>query len=419
MAKTFPSLLEKSILGLVLLLANLRALMFVFLFPNLSNPLGIAWIEILLWVLATIGVVYLLVHNRQLSLYLAMWRKNWLILLFIGLAFLSILWSAAPLATIFRSMELVLATLIAAYFGFRFLPEQMMEVLFWFGTVLFILSIALVYSAPPTGTMYWPPFSGAWRGIYWHRNHLASIAALLNAVFLIRILIAVQNRNRKGILDGLFYFFSVLILFFTRSATGYILWIVLNVFVWGSWVWLRLSGHLKKWHYFLILALGALVTTLILSNLGSVFRLFNRSTTLTGRTPLWEYLLEVAYRRLWTGHGFGALWTLDSFRDDAMRNATWSSQPLIADNGFLDLFLHLGIIGLLVFLSVLVLFAIRAVRYGITEKTLASFFPLLIVVYAFFANLSFSLFVETEVFVWFLIVTALFMTTSSTETTVK
>jgi O-antigen ligase len=172
---------------------------------------------------------------------------------------------------------------------------------------------------------------------------------------------------------------------------------------------------MKKWHYALVVGLGMLVAILVLSNLGFVFGLFNRSSTMTGRLPLWGYLLSAAYQRPWTGHGFGAPWTLDVFRDAAMRSANWTSQPLIADNGFLDIFLHLGIIGFLAFLTFLILFTIRAVRYAAKEKTLIGFFPLLIAVYAFFANLSFSLFAETEVFIWFLIVSALFMVTARSE----
>jgi hypothetical protein len=69
----------------------------------------------------------------------------------------------------------------------------------------------------------------------------------------------------------------------------------------------------------------------------------------------------------------------------------------------------------LILVSVLVLALIRSVRYALKQKTLAGFFPLLVMVYAFFANISFSLIAETEVFVWLLIVAALFMTTPSSE----
>jgi exopolysaccharide production protein ExoQ len=316
---------------------------------------------------------------------------------------------------LFRSFEVLFASLVAAYFGMRLGPERMMDGLFWFGTILFILSIALVISAPPTGTMYWPPFNGAWRGVYWHRNHLASVTALLNIVYLCRMLLAFRERNPKGILDGFFYLLSLAVLYFARSATGDILLIVHHGFVFIVWVWLRLSHRLRREHYLVILGIAVLSAVLILSNLDFIFGLFNRDTTMTGRVGLWSHLLDIAFRRPWLGHGFGAAWTLEAFREEIKHLVGWSSQPLIGDNGWIDIFLHVGIIGLVLFLSVLVLVTIRAFRYALAHRTLSGFFPLLIVVYAFFANISFSLFAETEVFVWFLIVAALFMATPPSE----
>lgn len=413
--KSSRTSIEQAILIFAFLLANLRATIFIYLYPDTAVLWGPAWIEIALWIFITLAIGYNLSRNDQVGDYLSVWRRNWLLALFLLLAFVSALWSIGPAATLFRSLELLFASLVAAYFGMRLGPERMMDGLFWFGTILFILSIALVISAPPTGTMYWPPFNGAWRGVYWHRNHLASVTALLNIVYLCRMLLAFRDRNPKGILDGFFYLLSLAILYFARSATGYILLIILHGFVFVVWVWLGISQRLRMRHYLWILGIAILGSILILSNLDFVFGLFNRNTTMTGRVPLWSGLLAIAFRRPWLGHGFGAVWTLESFREEIKGHAGWSAQPLIADNGLLDIFLHLGMVGLLLFLGVLMLLTIRSVRYALAHRTLAGFFPLLIVVYAFFANISFSLFAETEVFVWFLTVAALFMGTPSSE----
>ena len=270
--------------------------------------------------------------------------------------------------------------------GLRFRPEHVMEILFWFGAGLFIFSIALALGAPKTGTMYWAPFYGAWRGVYWHRNHLASITALLSAVYLFRFLLAFQSRNSKGILDAFFYLVSLSILFFARSATGYIVFLVLNLFVIAVWLWLKVAGRLQSRHYIFMtggIVLGAL---LLLFNLDFVFGLFHRDTTLTGRVGLWSHLIDLASQRLWLGHGFGAVWTFDSFREQIRQLVGWASQPLIGDNGFLDIFLHLGTIGLLLLIGVLLIATIRSFRYAFTQKTLPAFFPLLIMTYAFFGN---------------------------------
>jgi exopolysaccharide production protein ExoQ len=397
------------------LLANLRATMFVFLHPDTSMLLGPAWIEISLWLFLSVMILYDLSQNNQLGDYLSMWRRNWIPALFILLVLLSSLWSKDSTATAFRSLEVFFAAFVASYFGMHFVPEKWMDALFWFGALLFILSLALVFGAPPTGTMYWAPFNGAWRGVYWHRNHLASISALLSVIFLCRILIAFQDRNSKGILDAFLYLSSIAILYFTRSATGYILLVLLHFFVLVIWLWLRIHHRLQRRHYLLILGGGTVAGILLLTNLDFVFGLFNRDTSMTGRVGLWGHLFDIASQHLWFGHGFGAVWTLDSFREAIRQRVAWTSQPLIADNGLLDIFLHLGITGLFVFSCLLILATVRSLQYGVSQKTLTGFFPLLVMVYAFLANITFSLFAETEVFVWLLIIAALFMTTPSSD----
>jgi len=401
------------IIGLAFLLANLRALVFIFLFPDTSKLLGPAWIEIFLWLLITPAAVFVLIRENQFGEYVLLWRRNWLLGLFILLAFLSAFWSVGFTATLFRSLELLFASLLAAYVGMRFRSERLLDALFWFGAILFIFSIALAVGVPRTGTMYWAPFYGAWRGVYWHRNHLASIAALLSAVYLLRAWISFQARNNKAVLDIVFYLLSLAVVFFARSATGYILFLVLHGFLVVALVWLKISHRLQSKHYLIVLGAFALVAVLILTNLDFVFGLFHRDPTMTGRVGLWSHLIEIALQRPWLGHGFGAVWTLDAFREQIRQLVGWASQPLIGDNGFLDIFLHLGIVGLLLFIGILITATIRSVRYAIAQQTLLSFFPLLLVFYAFFANIAFSLFAETEVFVWLLIVVVLFLTTAS------
>ena len=395
------------------LLANLRATIFVYLHPDTSVFLGPAWIEILLWLFVVIAVLYDLTRRGQMKEYLSLWRRNCPLVFFLLLALISLLWSIGPIVTLFRAVELLLATLVAAHFGMRLDPERIMNVLFWFGAVLCILSIALAIGAPPTGTMYWAPFNGAWRGLYWHRNHLASITAFLSIVYLCRMMLSFRSRNANGILDAFLYLLSLSILYFARSATGFIVFIVLHTALFMIWLWLRLERSLGRGHYTLILAGGVLIVILILTNLDFVFGLFGRDSSMTGRVDLWSHLLELAARRLWLGHGFGAVWAFDSFRSEIQQLAGWTSQPLIADNGLLDIFLHLGVTGVLIFSGLLILATVRSLRSGIKQKTITGFFPLLVMVYAFFGNITFSLFAETEVFVWFLIVIALFTTTSS------
>lgn len=412
--QTLRLIFDGIILSLILILANLRALMFFTLYPEISMFWGSAWIEISFWVLASLAVLYILIRDNRVVQYLLAWRRNWLLGLFVFLALISAFWSIGPVVTSFRALELLFATLTASYIGIRYNSNQLLNILFWFGALLIILSIGLVFGAPETGTMYWPPFNGAWRGIYWHRNHLGSIAALLSVVFLCRTIFAIEKSKIIGFLDGFFYILSLIALYFAESVTGYILFIFLHFLVFCVWVWLKVRHRLRPQHYYLIFGAFSAGLILILSNLDIVFAIFNRSPTLTGRVDLWNYLLEeVIPQRFWWGHGFGAIWTFDSFREATRAQVGWGSQVLIADNGFLDILLHLGVIGFLIFLSILVIGSVRTFRYARSHKTLTDFFPLLIMFFTLVANIPFSLFAETEVFVWLLIVAALFMTTPS------
>jgi O-antigen ligase len=204
------------------------------------------------------------------------------------------------------------------------------------------------------------------------------------------------------------------VVLFTRSAAGYILLIVLHGFVAAVLLWQKISHRLTRVHTFTVLGFGLLAAVLVLANRGFVFGLFGRDATMTGRTGLWSHLLEIAGHHPWLGHGFGAYWTFDGNREEIRQLAGWASQPLIGDNGLLDVYLHLGVVGVLVFASILVWITVRAIHFALAQQTLDGCLPLLVMVYAFFANISFSLFAETEVFVWFLIVAVLFMTMQST-----
>ena len=410
--KTFRLTFDGIILFLILILSNLRALMFFSLHPESSMPLSPAWIEIYLWFIVALGVLYILIRDDLTAQYLMAWRRNWLLGLFVFLALISAYWSLGFAVSLFRATELLFATLVAAYIGIRYRPEQMIELLFWFGAIMLILSITTVFAAPKTGTMYWAPHFGSWRGIYWYKNHLSSITALVNIIFLCRIVTAVEKRDSVGYLDGFFYLLSLVVLYFAESVTGYLLFILLRFFVVSAWLWIKFHHHLRPWHYYAISVAFIAVLTLTLSNLDFVLALFNRSPTLTGRVDLWNYLLkDIIPQRLWWGHGFGAIWTFESFREATKEQIGWGSQVLISDNGFLDILLHVGVIGFVIFSGILILAWVRTFRYGLLNKSLTAFFPLLIMFFVLVGNIPFSLFAETEVFVWLLIVAALFMTT--------
>ena len=399
------------ILGSAIVLSNLRALSFFPRFPDPSRLLGTAWLEIALWFGTTLAVTHTLTRENLLPEFRSLCRRNWPLGVFIALAFVSASWSVDGVATSFRALELLLATVVAANIGTRYRPDQLLEIVFWAGAIFLVLCLAIVFGIPTEGQMHSRPDYRSWRGVYWHKNHLGSIAALVNIVAFWRVLIAWEHR-RADWLGGVVYLVSLATVYFAYSATGGIVLIALHLFALCVWLWLRTSHRWRAWHY--SVALGAVVAALAwaAANADRIFGIFNRSPTMSGRVDLWNYLLkDVVPQRLWWGHGFGAIWTIELFRVGAGERVNWGKPAVIADNGFLDILLHLGIVGLLIFLGVLIAAFVRSLRYGLAGRTLTDFFPLLLMFYAVVGNLAFSLFLETETFVWLLIVIVLFETT--------
>lgn len=403
------------ILCSAIVLSNLRALSFFPRFPDPSVVLGTAWLAIALWFGTALAVIHTLTRENLLPEYRSLCRRNWVLGVFVALALVSASWSLDGVATSFRALELLLATVVAAYIGTRYRPDQMLEILFWAGAIFLVLCLGLVFGLPTEGQMHSRPEYRSWRGVYWHKNHLGSIAALVNVVSLWRVLIAFEHR-RADWLGGLCYLLSLAAAYFSYSATGGIVLIVLHVFALCVWLWIRTSHRWRPLHYYTALGIAVAGSAWVVANADRIFAIFNRSPTLSGRVDLWNYLLkDVAPQRLWWGHGFGAIWTLESFRVGAGERVHWGKPAVIADNGFLDILLHLGIVGLLIFLGVLIVAFVRSFRYGRARGTLTDFFPLLLMFYAVVGNVAFSLFMETEVFVWLLIVIVLVETTPRSD----
>lgn len=393
------------------ILSNLRATMFWRLLVVGFGFDALPWAEISLWLLVTWLALRSLWREGLFSEYLSYWRKNWTLALFVFVSLCSISWSVAPEVTIYRSLALFFSTFAGSYIGYRYSVREIMELLYHFGAYLLLVSAVVALLIPSAGVMLNEPYTGSWRGVFWHKNHLGAVAPFFTAVYLLS---AIENlsksRQQYLVRDIFFYVISLALAILSRSAAALALLIVLHGSVFIAYVWVRVNTRLRSLHYYGLLGLGVGALLMVVFNLDFVFGLFNRTPTLTGRVPLWIYLFnEAVLHKPWLGYGFGALWTLEEFRVGVQHLLGWPYQVVIADNGFLDILLHVGAVGFLPFVVVLFIFCGRSLRHALSQRTLMSFFPLIVFVYAVFANISFSMFLETETFVWLLIVAGLFV----------
>lgn len=406
--------IDSFILVLTFTFASLRPTFFGTSYPQTSLWFNPGPRAVIIWLVAVALALWILIRNHQLGQYWKSLQKNWFLIAFLFLALLSIAWSILPALTLFSALEALFVTLLGAYIGFRFSMRKLLDILFWVGVVIVLMCFAYVFVAPSAGTMPGAPYNGAWRGFFWHRNHMGSILAFFQMVYLLRLLIGIKEKNNLALLDGIFFLAALVLVVRSRSATGYILTILLDGLLVAGLVWLQVRRLMKPFHYYILGGVVVIAGVLVFTNLDFVFGLFHRSASMTGRTPMWMYLLQnIVTERPWLGHGFGAIWNLESFRLQVQQAVGWDFPVVIADNGFLDILLHLGIIGLLVFVACLVVFAVTIVKRSFQQPSLEGFFPLLVLIYALVANISFSLFLELESFVWLMAVTAFFLSLKS------
>lgn len=410
---------ERVVFGVVLFLfawlSNFRSLVTRNLHPVHHSFSYQAWLELVYWLLATLLVFWLLVRSGNLAKYFRNWSKQPLLVGFLAICTATVFWSVAPIATLFHVIVLSCATSIAAYIGMRCKLNELLQYLSWFGAVVVFASIYLALVDPPNGmqTFYGPD---VWRGIFWHKNHLGSVTAFFSAVLLLHIL-DVRARATKvtTIVLVLIYAGTLLAIYKSHSAGGYLVATILHITVIMSLLWIRFAKFLR-WRDYVLLAIAVLsIVGILLVNLDIVFSTFGKNTTLTGRTNLWAYLLEaVVSNRPFLGYGIGSLWGDDQFRSQIHEMIGWY-QPVIGDNGFIDILLGVGLVGLVVIAANFVVAWRGAIRYLLAEKNVSSCLPLLIMSFAVFSNISFSLLIEIEVLVWGLMVVALFATSKETH----
>jgi exopolysaccharide production protein ExoQ len=118
-----------------------------------------------------------------------------------------------------------------------------------------------------------------------------------------------------------------------------------------------------------------------------IFLSLGRDSSLTGRIPLWQLVLkEIALRPI-RGYGFDAYW--DSWEGHRVSDTVnWDVAVPHAHNGFLEVWLGLGLVGLAMILINLSRNFILALRTARSHREAEYSWPLLLVVFTVLYNLT-------------------------------
>jgi len=309
-----------------------------------------------LTILALIGIIIL--TKRRFSWFSAFKDNIWVFLL-LSFMLVSIIWSDMPFASLKRWMRELIAVIMALIVATELKPiKALMSI---FKRIIYIVipfSYILIQYFPHLGRLYDRWFGKLiWIGVASAKNGLALLS--LFAIFIFAWSFIGRRRGNNNPISGYQTYIEIFIMIIaiwlfmgpshslTYSATSTVTLIIgLMSLIGLQWIYKhRIFIHLNT---LTIIILAVIVLGTATSFYGGLMMsdvafLFNRNETLTGRTDIWAYLIPYAMSNPLGGHGFGGFWT------DAHREATSSH----AHNGYLDIVLNIGFVGLILFSSYL------------------------------------------------------------------
>ncbi|WP_424097677.1 O-antigen ligase family protein [Moorena producens] len=333
----------------------------------------------LLFVLIYLVTFFLLTLRWKKVLYLLS-KDRWLSLL-VGIAVISVFWSSEPTTTINRAVALIGTTLFGVYLASRYTMKEQLEMLGWAFGVAILLSFLFIVALPKYGIMG-GVHAGTWRGIYVHKNVLGKVMVPSAVVFL---LLAIRGKKNNLLLWGGFGL-AVILLLFTTSKTALVSLIIM-LFSLYLYRMLRWRYDLLIPAIFAMTTFGGSVLIWLLDNADALLGAIGKDATLTGRTKLWPFVLDMIDKQPWLGYGYGSFWNgLNGESAYVWRAVLWPAPN--AHNGLLDLWLALGILGVLIYLIGFSFSLLRAIAWLRVSKTSENLWPLLFLTYTVLANIT-------------------------------
>ncbi len=362
---------------------------------GLPEPAGLEPDQVFL-VLFSLGFVMAVVFTTPMKFLHTLWRSPLVWILLFWAAF-SFFWSEAPDLTLRRTLGVAIMAVYAMALRVRFADREFLNLLGWTFLIALGVSLVLVLGAPHWAVMEYP-HEGAWNGAFLHKNVLGRIAALALLIFAFLC----WTDQRPDLWIGALGL-AVVCLWKSQSASSLVVVVVLSTLGLG----LRELPRRRLWkgNTVFVLALGlATAAFYALLNFDLILQVLRRDVTLTGRTPLWAALIPLLRDKLWTGYGFRAFWLgWEGPSAEVYRVLTWL--PEHAHNGFLDLWLELGLVGMMLGAGLLLSPLVFHWRTATQGRPLALFWVLL-GLFILFYNLPESYFMRPNSILWLLAVAA-------------
>jgi len=319
-----------------------------------------------------------------------------LLFLFLGLVFLSALWSVNPAFTIRRFFALSGTTLFAFYVFLKFSAEEQLKLLSSTFAFLAACSLFMILFFPSIGINTVQNI-GSWRGCFTHKIELGAAMSL----GLLLILTWPKTLKRRKIESLWMAILYGMLLFKSNAVGSWIATIIpISIMPWMLIEWRNkyLVTATCIFLSFAVLFGGYIIflySDVLLSSVG-------REASLTGRVPFWQAALEdISVIKFLSGYGYDAFTnSLDNYK---IRYSTgfWARGM---HNGYLEVLFATGIIGLFTIVTILTKTGYALLRRIPLALQDFSGFATLLFVNILVVNTSESRLVRTNDLYWVLLV---------------
>lgn len=285
----------------------------------------------------------------QIKRYTWVALRDKLLLFLIGLVLASVMWSIAPKETLRRSLVFLAGTYLGIYLATRYSIREQTQIFSWMLGIAALLSLVVALTLPKVGREF---VAGdiVWIGIFGQKNALGRM--MCTSAVLLWLL--AKSSTQKWLVWGA-WVLSVGLIFLADSATSLLtLVIVLSLLPFYRTLRQR-DTHVIPVVITMGLLLAGLLVVFFVTNPEVFFKALGRDptqNTLWGRMRLWADVFREVKPRLWLGYGFQAFWFEENPRLAVLQvGRSWASS---AHNGYLDVWVQFGLLGLIALIGHLV-----------------------------------------------------------------